>query len=115
MIKINPMLIPGLKKKKPLPNSNAFREKVIDVVTKEFGIPRHQIFFKCRKLPIVTCRHVAMFLIRTHESHTSLKDIGRYFGGRDHTTVIHSMQTIKNLMHTDETLRQRVKKIESLI
>ncbi|MHA4801734.1 helix-turn-helix domain-containing protein, partial [Enterococcus faecium] len=38
----------------------------------------------------------------------SLKTIGEHFGGRDHTTVIHSCQTVKDLMDTDSIFRENV-------
>jgi chromosomal replication initiator protein len=37
-----------------------------------------------------------------------LKNIGEHFGGRDHTTVIHSCQTVKDLMDTDSFFRENV-------
>ena len=38
----------------------------------------------------------------------SLKTIGEHFGGRDHTTVIHSCQTVKDLMDTDSVFKENV-------
>ena len=37
-----------------------------------------------------------------------IKTIGEHFGGRDHTTVIHSCQTVKDLMDTDSMFRENV-------
>ena len=54
---------------------------------------------------IVRPRQIAMFLTK-HLTTISLPNIGKHFGGRDHTTVIHAVQTILNLSERDETLRE---------
>ena len=41
----------------------------------------------------------------------SLKTIGEHFGGRDHTTVIHSCQTVKDLMDTDTMFKENVQEL----
>src|SRR5687768_7729072 len=114
-VKINAMLIPGLKVRKPLPDSSTLREKIVGIVTNEFGIPPSDVFRKCRKREIVMSRQIAMMFIKQYDSHVSLKALGYYFGGRDHTTVIHSIKTIKDLMQSDELLRERVYKIQGMI
>ena len=45
----------------------------------------------------------------------SLKTIGEHFGGRDHTTVIHSFQTVKDLMDTDIMYRESVMELQQKI
>jgi chromosomal replication initiator protein len=45
----------------------------------------------------------------------SLKTIGEHFGGRDHTTVIHSCQTVKDLMDTDTTFRDSVMELQQKV
>lgn len=114
MIIMNAMLIPGIRNKKPLPSSGTLRERIISIVTNEFGIPTSDVFRKCRKREIVMSRQISMMFIKQYD-HGSLKAIGFYFGGRDHTTVIHSIRTIKDLMSTDEVLRERVNKIQGMI
>jgi chromosomal replication initiator protein len=44
-----------------------------------------------------------------------LKNIGDHFGGRDHTTVIHSCQTVKDLMDTDVMIREHVKELQQKV
>lgn len=52
-------------------------------------------------------RHIAMFLIKNLTSH-SFPVIGKAFGGRDHTTVIHAMSAISILLERDKTLREDI-------
>jgi chromosomal replication initiator protein len=43
----------------------------------------------------------------------SLKSIGYHFGGRDHSTVIHAIQTISDLMEQEDAVKEAVQKIRS--
>jgi chromosomal replication initiator protein len=52
-------------------------------------------------------RQVAMFLIRELLG-TQLVEIGNAFGGRDHSTVIHSIEKVERSLESDETFGQRV-------
>jgi chromosomal replication initiator protein len=80
-----------------------------------FDIPEDLIRAKTRKQEVVNARQIAMYLAK-QLTNSSLKTIGLHFGGRDHSTVIHSYQTIENQIKTDEkfreTLRQIQKKVE---
>ena len=62
---------------------------------------------KTRKKEIVTARQVAMYFAKEFTNH-SLKSIGYHFGGRDHSTVIHAVQTVNDLMETDTAFRNSV-------
>ncbi len=66
---------------------------------------------KSRKRKIVQARQIAMYLCKKFTDH-SLKEIGKAFGGRDHSTVIHSCQTITNLMDTDRDIQDTVMSIQ---
>jgi len=48
-----------------------------------------------------------MYFAKHHTSHT-LKTIGFHFGGRDHTTVMHSVQTVSDLVDSDKKFRDQV-------
>ncbi len=65
---------------------------------------------------IILPRHAAMFLTRKLTD-LSLPEIGRHFGGRDHTTVLHAIQKVDNLVQTDEdyqaSIENLIKEIES--
>jgi len=87
---------------------------IISVVSKNFGITPKEITSKSRSRDITFPRQIAMFLSRKH-TNTSLPKIGRYFGGRDHSTVIHACDKIKNLLKRDKELNKKIEKIELLL
>ncbi|GAA4362346.1 chromosomal replication initiator protein DnaA [Hymenobacter saemangeumensis] len=72
-----------------------------------FNIPVELLKDKTRKKEVVTARQVAMYFAKHHTSHT-LKNIGFHFGGRDHTTVMHSVQTVSDLVDSDKKFREQV-------
>jgi chromosomal replication initiator protein len=72
-------------------------EEIQRVVCHYFDIPDDLLRGKSRKKEIAFARQVAMFLSK-EMTHYSLKSIGLHFGGRDHTTVIHGIRTIRSLI-----------------
>ena len=70
-------------------------EKIIEIVSKFFSVSAHEITSDSRKKEIVLPRQIAMYLCRELTT-LSLPDIGKSFGGRDHTTVIHSVSKIED-------------------
>ncbi len=83
-------------------------------VVEEFGTTLHDLKTKRRNKNIVLPRQVAMYLSREFTD-LSLPEIGEYFGGKDHTTVLHSYNKIKAEIHTKELLKSRVERIISVI
>ncbi len=75
------------------------------------GISMEQLVGKSRKREIVQSRQISMYFAKQF-TESSLKNIGREFGGRDHSTVIHACQTVSNLMDTDSDFQQTVFEIE---
>jgi chromosomal replication initiator protein len=85
-------------------------DTIISVVTEHFQVRIADLKSKSRLRNIVIPRQIAMYL--TKELTTlSLKSIGYHFGGRDHSTVIHAIQTINDLMDTDREIENTVKKL----
>jgi chromosomal replication initiator protein len=76
-------------------------------VSEYYGIPLEDLKAKTRKKEIVTARQVAMYFCKEFTNH-SLKSIGYHFGGRDHSTVIHAVQTVNDIMETDTSFRNSV-------
>ncbi len=66
---------------------------------------------KTRKQEIVQPRQVAMYFSKLYTTH-SLATIGDYFGGKDHSTVIHSVRTVENLIQTDKKLKAKIKDMQ---
>ena len=86
-------------------------DKIIDVVTTHFNIKVSDIKGKTRLLEVVLPRQIAMYLTKEF-TELSLKTIGYHSGGRDHTTVIHAIQTINDLQNQDRGLMIHIKDIK---
>ncbi len=82
-------------------------EAIQKMVCDYFDVSYEKLLHKTRKREIVQARQITMYLAKAFTKN-SLKTIGEHFGGRDHTTVIHSCQTVKDLMDTDSLFRENV-------
>ncbi len=69
-------------------------DAILDVVCRYYDVKRGDLLGKRRHQSISLPRQVGMFLAREH-TRLSLEEIGAQFGGRDHTTVIHAVKSIK--------------------
>ena len=84
------------------------------LVADHFKISVEKIQGKTRKREIVIARQLSMFLAK-NMTDTSLKTIGQNFGGRDHSTVIYSCNTVSELIDTDSSFRDTVDDLEKKI
>ena len=84
--------------------------KIIEEVSRRFAIDPAEIKGKCRSKDIVVPRQVAMYLTRTLTD-TSLPAIGRAYGGKDHTTVMHACRKIEEKMASDRSFAGLVEEI----
>lgn len=66
---------------------------------------------KIRKKEIVIARQVAMYFAKEYTNH-SLKGIGYHFGGRDHSTVIHAVQSVNDMMDVDANFKLQVEELK---
>lgn len=69
---------------------------------------------KWRKREIVEIRQIGMS-ITSNNTKLTLKSIGNYYGGRDHSTVIFAKQTVSDLCETDTVFLGKVRRIQTLI
>jgi chromosomal replication initiator protein len=83
-------------------------------VAEEFGVSSQELKTKRRHKNIVLPRQIAMYLGR-ELTDLSLPEIGTFFGGKDHTTVLHSYNKIKEDLNTSELLKNRVEKLIHII
>jgi chromosomal replication initiator protein len=89
-------------------------EKILNTVTKHYGVPLSQLHSK-RKLKSITLpRQVAMHLARKF-TNLSLGEIGGYMGGRDHTTVMYADDKIKKLKSLDRNISSALRKLENTL
>jgi chromosomal replication initiator protein len=77
-------------------------ERIMKMTAEFYNIEEEDLTRKGRKKEVVHPRQVGMYLMR-QELQTSFAAIGKYFGGRDHTTVLHACEKIKQDL--DENLR----------
>ena len=82
-------------------------EEIIDLVTGHYGVKLSDLQSKKRTNAVAYPRQVAMYLARKITRH-SLEEIGGFFGGRDHSTVLYGVDKIERLMREDETCRDVV-------
>ncbi len=75
-------------------------QEIITVVTEFYNIRLSDLQSKHRQRSIALPRHVCMFLARKC-TRLSLEEIGGFFGGRDHTTVMHAIKTVEARLSTD--------------
>ena len=75
-------------------------EDIQRCVAEKFNLDVEELKSKSRTKNIVTARQTAMYIIKIYLK-KSLSDIGRMFGGKDHTTVLSSLKKIENLKSTD--------------
>jgi chromosomal replication initiator protein len=87
-------------------------QQIFDAVTKYYGVRPSDLQSKRRHKSIAFPRQVCMYLARRHTRY-SLQEIGGYFGGRDHTTVMHAVKTVQGDSDTDAEIARQVTHIES--
>ncbi|HTN20203.1 MAG TPA: chromosomal replication initiator protein DnaA [Pelobium sp.] len=86
-------------------------EYIQKLVCEYFEVPVEMVKSKTRKREIVQARQISMYLAKSHTK-TSLKSIGAFFGGRDHSTVIYACQTVEDLIDTDKKFKAYVQDIQ---
>ena len=86
-------------------------EKIQEAVGAFYGVSVKEIKGSRRVQNIVLARQVAMYLSR-EMTDNSLPRIGKEFGGKDHTTVIHAYEKIKSMVDTDDNLRLEIQSIK---
>lgn len=82
-------------------------ESILRAVADRFSLQPSQLKMKSNTRQIAYPRQIAMYLVK-ELTHASLPEIGRYFGGKHHTTVLHSVQKIEELRQHDEDLNNLI-------
>ncbi len=89
-------------------------EDIQRIVSRHYNVSRQEMISNRRTRTIVKPRQIAMFLAKTMTPR-SFPEIGRRFGGRDHTTVLHAVRKIENLLQEDNKLSHEVELLRRLI
>jgi chromosomal replication initiator protein len=87
-------------------------QQILEVVTRYYNVRAADLQGKKRHRSIAFPRQVCMFLARKFTRY-SLEEIGGYFGGRDHTTVLHAVRTVDSDMKSDREISNQVSHLES--
>ncbi|MCR4289015.1 MAG: chromosomal replication initiator protein DnaA [Candidatus Scalindua sp.] len=103
-------IIRGFSKQK----RNIGIEKILNTVTKYYGVQLSQLHSKRKLRSITLPRQIAMHLARKL-TNLSLGEIGGYMGGRDHTTVMHADDKIKKLKALDRNISSALRKLEDTL
>ena len=90
-----------------IPASLPSIDRVQEVVARRWGVTPEGLRSKARIKTLTVPRQIAMFLAR-ELLQMQLVEIGQAFGGRDHSTVIHSVDKVQRQMARDRTFRERV-------
>jgi chromosomal replication initiator protein len=85
-------------------------ESIQKAVAEQFGLRLVEIKAKNNSRAIVYPRQIAMYLAK-HLTEASLPEIGRQFGGKHHTTVLHSVEKIDTVRKTDKDLNRLINKL----
>jgi chromosomal replication initiator protein len=83
---------------------------ILSSVAQYYEIPQSDLTGPSRRQPLARQRQIAMYVCREHTD-LSLPRIGRAFGSRDHTTVMHAVDKIKGLLQTDKDVYDQVTEI----
>ncbi len=105
--------VKGLVKNNTKPKKLVSTKEVIKTVAEFYNIEEHLIYDKTRKKEIIKPRQIIMYILR-EDFNISYPAIGEKLGGRDHTTVMHSCEKIKNDIKLDELLTQEINQLRSI-
>ncbi|GIV23322.1 MAG: chromosomal replication initiator protein DnaA [Bacteroidia bacterium] len=100
---------------KPLRTRAVTVEQILRAVSNYFRIHPEELRGKSRKKEVAYARHLAVFLARRYTRH-ALKALGEYFGGRDHSTILHSCQWVQEQINlSNRELMQHVQDLERVL
>jgi len=86
-------------------------EEILKAVAEHYNLKLEELRGAGRRKEVVIPRQIAMYLIR-EMTHASLPEIGQFFDGRDHTTVLYAIQKIQESLDTDPSIQQAIKGIK---
>jgi chromosomal replication initiator protein len=89
-------------------------EDIQRIVARQYNVSRADLLSSRRTANVVRPRQIAMYLAKALTLR-SLPEIGRRFGGRDHTTVLHAVRKIETLASNDATLAEEIELLKRLL
>ena len=88
--------------------------KIQEAVAQYWGIRVQDLKSSSRVRPFALPRQMAVYLIRSH-TQLGFKEIGEYFGGRDHTTILHAYHKILESVRKGDVICETVREIENIL
>lgn len=89
----------------PVRQTQVSADDIMSLITSEFAITARELTGKSRTQTVSLPRQIAMYLLREH-TESSLEDVGRIFGNRDHTTVLYAVNKIKERTQKDRMFKE---------
>lgn len=96
------------------PRKTAAVKDIVKIVSDFYNVEEESIYEKTRRKEVIKPRQVIMYILR-EDFNISYPAIGQKLGGRDHTTVIHSCEKIKDDIKEDQSLIQEIGQIRNLL
>ena len=87
-------------------------DDILEKVCRHYGVKPHQVSGKSRKRDLVQVRQISMYLAQKYTKMPASR-IGQLIGGRDHSTVIHSCNTVEKRMKVDKAFSAEISSIEN--
>lgn len=89
-------------------------ESIVKATSQYFKVPIPDLCSRSRNKKITQARHISMYLTRKITSLTQ-NEIGKYLGGRDHSSVIHAVKMIKKNLQKDSPIYKAIFEIENIL
>ncbi|HUG62920.1 MAG TPA: chromosomal replication initiator protein DnaA, partial [Methylomirabilota bacterium] len=89
-------------------------EEIQRIVAKHYNVSKQDLLSSRRTRSIVWPRHIAMYMSKSLTPR-SLPEIGRRFGGRDHTTVLHAVRRVEECLKSDQNLAQEIEALKRML
>ncbi|HRN85589.1 MAG TPA: helix-turn-helix domain-containing protein, partial [Hyphomicrobium sp.] len=89
-------------------------EDILRIISRHFGVSKGDLLSQRRHRSVVWPRQIGMYLAK-QLTHRSLPEIGRRFGNRDHTTVLHAIRKIEGVIAGDANLRDEIDDLKKLL
>jgi chromosomal replication initiator protein len=106
--------IKNILKNSAKPKKTVAIKDIVKIVSDFYNIDEESIYNKTRRKEVVRPRQVLMYILREDFS-ISFPSIGEKLGGRDHTTVIHSYEKVKEEIKSDAVLSQEINQVRSML
>lgn len=106
--------IKNVLKNSAKPKKTVSIKDIVKIVSDFYNIDEESIYNKTRRKEVVRPRQVVMYILR-EDFNISFPSIGEKLGGRDHTTVIHSYEKVKEEVKSDAVLSQEITQVRSML